>query len=332
MFTPEAHLVAQRLGLTMGHANLDEFADVLLGLARENPGVMAVTSDSRCSGKLKPFGDALPRQIVEVGIAEQNLVGVAAGIASTGRTVFAVSPACFLTARSLEQIKNDVCYSDNPVKVVGISAGVSYGALGTTHHSLHDLAALRAINNIDVVVPADNFETRLAVLAAARSDRPVYLRFGKASLYRLHASDTQFDVGRAITLRDGHDAAFIGTGEAVVHCLLAAAHLKERHGLECRVISMHTVKPLDAACVLAAGRDCGAVITVEEHMVHGGLGEACAATLMQGGVAVPFRIVGIPDEYTVTGAQADIFRHYGLSMEGLAEAALALLPSSARRS
>src|SRR5262249_31419570 len=158
-----------------------------------------------------------------------------------------------------------------------------------------------AINNIDIVAPADNFETREAVLAAARSDRPVYLRFGKAPMYRLHEPGTRFEIGRAITLRDGNDAAFIGTGEAVVHCLLAAADLKERHGLECRVISMHSVKPLDAECVLAAGRDCRAVVTAEEHMVHGGLGEACAATLVQGGVAVPFRIAGIPDEYTVTG-------------------------------
>jgi transketolase len=323
--------VAERVGLAMGRANLDEFADTLLALAREDRKILAVTSDSRGSGKLKPFGDALPRQIVEVGIAEQNLVGVAAGLASTGRTVFAVSPASFLTARSLEQIKNDVCYSDNPVKVVGISAGVSYGALGSTHHSLHDLAALRAINNIDVLAPADNFETRAAVHAAARCDRPVYLRFGKAPLYRLHDPGTRFEIGRALTLRDGGDAAFIGTGETVVHCLLAAAFLKERHGLECRVLSMHTVKPLDAACVLAAGRDCRAVVTAEEHMVHGGLGEACAAALLQGGVAVPFRIVGIPDEYTVTGAQADIFRHYGLTMEGLAEAALSLLQPPARR-
>jgi transketolase len=281
---------------------------------------------------LKPFGEALPRQLVEVGIAEQNLVGVAAGIASTGRTVFAVSPACFLTARALEQIKNDVCYSDNPVKVVGISAGVSYGALGTTHHSLHDLASLRAINNVDIVAPADNFETREAVLAAARSVRPTYLRFGKAPLYRLHAPGTKFEGGRAIILRDGDDAAFIGTGEAVVHCLLAAALLKDRHGLECRVISVHSVKPLDVECILAAGRDCRAVVTVEDHMVHGGLGEACASALMQGGTAVPFRIVGIPDEYTVTGSQADIFRHYGISMEGLAGAALALLGTSGRKS
>jgi transketolase len=250
---------------------------------------------------------------------------VAAGIASIGRTVFAVSPACFLTARSLEQIKNDVCYSDNPVKLVGISAGVSYGALGSTHHSLHDLAALRAINNIDIVVPADNFETRSAVLAAASRNRPVYLRFGKAPLYDLHPRDADFAVGQASVLRRGKDVAFFATGETVIHCVLAAAFLKVQHGLECRILSVHTVKPLDTARVLAAGRVCRALVTVEEHMVHGGLGEACAASLLQAGVSVPFSIVGVPDEYTVTGSQADIFRHYGITMEGLADTALSVL-------
>src|SRR5271169_3244081 len=146
LFSPAAKQMAERLGLKMGRANLDAFADTLLALAKADRRVLAVTSDSRGSGKLAPFGAALPDQIIEVGIAEQNLVGIAAGLASTGKIVYAVSPACFLTARALEQIKNDVAYSDNPVKLIGISAGVSYGALGTTHHSLHDLAALRAVN------------------------------------------------------------------------------------------------------------------------------------------------------------------------------------------
>src|SRR5690349_23139484 len=153
--------------------NQEIFSEILQELAAKDRDIIAVTSDSRGSGKLTPFGQALPEQIVEVGIAEQNLVGVAAGLAAAGKNVFAVSPACFLTARSLEQIKNDVAYSDNPVTLVGISAGVSYGALGSTHHSLHDLAALRAINNIEIVVPADNAETRWAVQAAANARRPV---------------------------------------------------------------------------------------------------------------------------------------------------------------
>jgi len=324
LFSPAAKVVAEKLGLKMGRANLDVFADTLLELARADRDIVAVTSDSRGSGKLGPFGQALPKQLVEVGIAEQNLVGIAAGLAAGGKNVFAVSPACFLTARSLEQIKNDICYSDVPATVVGISAGVSYGALGSTHHSLHDLAALRAINNIAVLVPADNQETREAVRAAASSEHPSYLRFGKATMYDLPSPASGFRAGKASLLRDGRDLAFIAMGETVVHCLLAAESLAER-GLRCRVISMHTLKPLDREAILSAGRECRAVLTAEEHSVHGGLGEACAATLLQAGVSVPFRIAGIPDEDTVTGSQADIFRHYGLSMEGLTTSALELL-------
>jgi transketolase len=321
MYSPAAKEVATQLGLKMGRPNLEEFADALLAMAQTNRNILAVTSDSRGSGKLGPFGQKLPEQIVELGIAEQNLVGISAGLASAGKIVYAVSPACFLTARALEQIKNDVCYSDNPVKLVGISAGVSYGALGSTHHSLHDFAALRAINNIDIVAPADNFEARSVIQLAAMQTKPIYIRFGKAPLYELPISDSKLEIGRSIQVRNGPDLAFIATGETVIHALLAAESLRAR-GLNCRVISMHTIKPLDRDAVLKATRDCRALITVEEHFVNGGLGEACASLLMQAGVNVPFRIVGIPDEYTVTGSQADIFRHYGISMEGLAQTAL----------
>jgi transketolase len=324
MFTPAAQAMAEKLGLKMGRANLDEFAATLEELAKANRNIIAVTSDSRGSGKLGPFGHALPQQLVEVGIAEQNLVGITAGLAACGKKSFGVSPSCFLTARSLEQIKNDVCYSDVPAVLVGISAGVSYGALGSTHHSLHDLAVLRAIHNLTIIVPADNFETREAIRAAANASKPTFVRFGKATTYGLHKTQAKFEEGKAIAVREGEDVAFIATGETVVHALLAAGQLAER-GLNGRVISMHTVKPLDTEAVLRSGRECRAIITVEEHSVHGGLGEACASKLLQAGVSVPFRIVGIPDEDTVTGAQADIFRHYGLSMEGLAETALSLM-------
>ena len=198
-----------------GRANLDEFAATLIELARADRDLLVLTSDSRGSGKLGAFAKELPDQIVEVGIAEQNLVGIAAGLAAAGKQVFAVSPACFLTARALEQIKNDVAYSDHPVKLIGISAGVSYGPLGTTHHSLHDYAALRAINNIDVVAPADNFETRAAIRAAAVHPRPIYLRFGKKAMPHLHAPDTTFEIGKAITITTGSDITFIATGETV---------------------------------------------------------------------------------------------------------------------
>jgi len=324
MFTPAAQAMANKLGLIAGRANLEVFADTLLELARQDRRILTVTSDSRGSGKLGPFGSALPRQIVEVGIAEQNLVGIAAGLSAAGKKAFAVSPACFLTARALEQIKNDVCYSDVPAVAVGISAGVSYGALGSTHHSLHDVAALRAIHNITIVVPADNFEASEAVRAAATAQHPVYLRFGKAPMLTLHDSRARFEFGTAIVLREGRDVAIVASGEAVVHALLAAGVLAEQ-GIECRVVSMHTIKPLDTQAVLDAGRECAAIITVEEHSVHGGLGEACAAVLMQAGVSVPLRIVGLPDEDTVTGSQADIFRHYGISMEGIARSVLSVL-------
>lgn len=312
--------------MNLGRPNLEVFGDTLVSLGRQDRDVLVVTSDSRGSGKLVPFGQTLPDQIVEVGIAEQNLVGVSAGLASTGKKVFAVSPACFLTTRALEQIKNDVAYSDNPVSVIGISAGVSYGTLGSTHHSLHDFAALRAINNIDIVAPADNFETREAIKAAANYPHPVYIRFGKRPMYDLHRPDTVFEVGKAITLKEGSDVTIVATGEPVYPALVAGQSL-EKEGVSCRVISMHTIKPLDKEVLLKAGGDTKAIITVEEHSVYGGLGSACAEVLMEAGVSVPFKIVGIPDEYTVTGSQVDIFAHYGITPEGLADTALKLLQS-----
>ncbi len=324
MYSPAAKAMAEKLGLKMGRANLDEFAATLMELAKANPNIVAVTSDSRGSGKLGPFGQALPKQLVEVGIAEQNLVGITAGLAACGKKSFGVSPSCFLTARSLEQIKNDICYSDVPATLIGISSGVSYGALGTTHHSLHDLAVLRAIHNLIVIVPADNFETREAIRFAAQSPKPVFVRFGKAPMYDLHAPGTRFTPGLAIQIGDGSDFAFLATGETVVHAVLAAGQL-ESQGLKGRVLSLPTIKPLDTAAILKAGRECRALITVEEHSVHGGLGEACAAVLLPAGIPVPFCITGMPDEDTVTGAQADIFRHYGISMEGLSERMVQLL-------
>ena len=310
--------------MAMGRPNLDVFGETLLALGRADRNLLVVTSDSRGSGKLTAFANELPRQLVEVGIAEQNLVGIAAGLAAAGKQVFAVSPACFLTARALEQVKNDVAYSDWPVKLVGISAGVSYGALGTTHHSLHDFAALSAIHNIDIVAPADNLETTAVLHAALRHPRPLYLRFGKQALPHLHATGTEFVIGRAIPVRTGRDVTFVATGETVAPAVQAADKLAAA-GIDAGVLSMHTVKPLDVDTLLAVARTSRAVVTVEEHSIHGGLGAACAATLLEAGVAVPFRRVAIRDEYTVTGSQADIFRHYGITPDGLAATAVHLL-------
>jgi transketolase len=305
-------------------ANLEVFASTLLELAREDSDLLVVTSDSRGSAKLAPFAKAAPGQIVEVGIAEQNLVGIAAGLAAVGKNVFAVSPACFLTARSLEQIKNDVCYSDRPVSLIGISAGVSYGALGTTHHSLHDFAVLRAIHNITIVAPADNFETREAIKAAADLSTPAYLRFGKKTMPHLPRAKPGFELGKASLVRQGNDITFIACGETVAPAV-AAAEMLAGDGIECRVISMHTIKPLDKSAVLEAATETRGLITVEEHSVHGGLGEACASLLLQSGLFAHFKIVGFPDEHTVTGNQQEIFQHYGIDGPGLAATARKLI-------
>lgn len=307
-------------------ANLEVFSSTLQELAENDRDILAVTSDSRGSGKLVPFAKKYPKQIIEVGIAEQVLVGVAAGLASTGKKTFAVSPACFLAARSFEQIKNDVAYSDNPVKLIGISAGVSYGALGSTHHSLHDYAALRAINNLIIVAPADNFETEQAIRQASQISKPFYLRFGKKPMPLLtEDKDNIFEFGKGRVVAKGKDLAIIATGETVYPALQAAKKLKSEHNIEATVVSMHTIKPLDYNLLQSLSNEVGAIITVEEHSVYGGLGEACASFLLENQFNKPFKIVGIPDEYTVTGSQTEILNHYGISEEGLTKTALELI-------
>ncbi len=309
---------------TAGKANLDVFSETLLGLARNDRDILAVTSDSRGSSKLGPFGEALPNQLIEMGIAEQNLVGVAAGLASAGKKVFAVSPACFMTARALEQVKNDVAYSNQPVRLIGISAGVSYGSLGYTHHSTHDLATLLALHNIDIVLPADNFETGEAIRAAAAHHRPIFVRFGKKPMPTQIGPDRPFELGRARVLATGSDVTFLATGETVLPAWQARAFL-EAEGVSCGVISVHSLRPLDVAALEAVTRSTQAIVTVEEHNVTGGLGSLVASHLMQAGLYRPLRIIGLPDQPVVTGSQVEVFEHYGITGPGLRASALALL-------
>jgi transketolase len=313
-------------GKINGKANQEVFSSTLQRMAEVDKDIVVVTSDSRGSGKLVPFGQRFPKQIVEIGIAEQNLVGVSAGLASCGKKVYAVSPACFLTARALEQIKNDVAYSDNAVRLIGISAGVSYGALGATHHSLHDFAVLRAINNITVVAPADNFETEQAVALSTELGHPIYMRFGKKNMPDLPCvGERTFTFGKGRIIRKGSQLALVATGETVYPAMLAAEKLDKEYGVSATVLSMHTIKPLDYELLADTVAAHDAILTVEEHSVYGGLGEACASFLLQNKCYKPFHIMGIPDEYTITGSQTDIFNHYGLSQSGIAEAALGLL-------
>jgi len=309
--------------MSMGKPNLEVFAGTVTALATESPELFVVTSDSRGSGKLTLFASQMPDRVIEVGIAEQNLVGVASGLAAAGKTVFAVSPASFLTTRSLEQIKHDVCYSDRPVNLVGISAGVSYGSLGSTHHSLHDFAALRAIHNITIVAPADNWETTQSVLSAADDGGPVYIRFGKKPVPDLPVSG-EFSFGGGRLIRDGSDGAIIATGETVWRAV-KAAHELETRGTNISVVSMHTIKPLDEELLCEISSRVRAVLITEEHSEYGGLGEACAHALLKNGIFPKFGIAAIPDEYTVTGSQEEILSHYGISQTGLVSAMTSLL-------
>jgi len=305
-------------------ANLEVFSETLLELARKDKDIIVVTSDSRGSGKLTNFGQELPDQIIEVGIAEQNLVGICAGLSAVGKKVFGVSPSSFLTARSLEQIKNDIAYSDHPVTLVGISAGVSYGQLGATHHSIHDIAVLRAINNINIVVPADNFETKEVIKSAVNFEHPLFIRFGKRPMTKLHDDGHKFIIGNGIKLKSGNDLAIIATGETVQRAL-KACELLEKININCTLISMHTIKPFDEEVFLNSVSKVKAVITIEEHSVSGGLGEKCASVMMQKNIHLPFKILGFPDEYMVNGSQKDVLDHYNMSAEKILEIAKKLI-------
>ena len=305
-------------------ANLEVFAETLLELAKKDKDIIVVTSDSRGSGKLTSFGKELPDQIIEVGIAEQNLVGICAGLSAVGKKVFGVSPSSFLTARSLEQIKNDIAYSDHPVTLVGISAGVSYGQLGATHHSIHDIAVLRAINNINIVVPADNFETKQVIKSAVNFKHPLFIRFGKRPMVKLHEGEHNFKIGNGIKIKSGSDLAIIATGETVQRAL-KASELLEKLNINCTLISMHTIKPFDEEIFLNSISKVKAVITIEEHSISGGLGEKCASVLMQKNIHLPFKILGFPDEYMVNGSQKDVLDHYNMSAEKISEIAKKLI-------
>lgn len=305
-------------------ANRKVISDALLALGKLNRDIYVLTSDSRGSASLGQFAEQLPDQLIEVGIAEQNIVGIAAGFASTGKKPFVASPACFLSMRSIEQIKVDVAYSHMNVKLIGISGGISYGALGMSHHSLQDLAVTRAIPGLDVMMPADRIEAEKMIKALVDYDRPVYVRIGRNPVDDCYTSpDYPFEIGRAVTMKEGSDLTIIASGETVRVALDAALEL-ERAGVNCRVVNMHTIKPLDQQAIIAAAKETGHIITVEEHSIHGGLGAAVAEVVSQEH-PVPLKIIGIPDEPAVTGNTAEVFAHYGIYPANIKQIALDML-------
>ena len=305
-------------------ANLEIFAEILLSLAKKDKNIVVVTSDSRGSGKLTNFGKELPDQIIEVGIAEQNLVAICAGLSAVGKKVFGVSPSSFLTARALEQIKNDIAYSNHPVTLVGISSGVSYGQLGSTHHSIHDVAVLRAINNLNIVIPCDNFETQEVIKSAVNYSEPLFIRFGKKPMLKIHSDNKSFKIGKGIRVKEGKDLVFIATGETVQRAY-QAIEILEKDNFKCSLVSMHTIKPFDEDLFLESIKNSKGIITVEEHSESGGLGEKCASILAQKNITTNFKIIGFPDEYMVNGSQSDVLDFYNMSPKKLAEIAKNLI-------
>jgi transketolase len=279
------------------------FIETLCDVAEQDQRVWLLTADLGYS-VLEVFRERFPRRYVNVGVAEQNLIGVAAGLARSGKVVFVYSIANFPTLRCLEQIRVDVCYHEANVKVVAVGGGFTYGPQGYTHHGVEDLAILRALPGMTVVAPGDPIETRLATVALAAWPGPCYLRLGKAREPVVHTGQPDFVLGKAITVRQGYDVSLVSTGGMLGESMAVAERL---HGLgvEARVLSMHTVKPIDEEAVLRAARETGGLVTVEEHSVTGGLGSAVADVLAVSGVAARrFRKFGVPDElYHRVGSQ-----------------------------
>jgi Transketolase, C-terminal subunit len=300
----------------------DAFVATIESLADEDERVVVVCNDSVGSSKLGGFQKKFPQRLVNVGIAEQVMIGVAAGLANGGKRPFVCGASCFLTARGLEQIKVDLAYSNASVTVCAMSPGVAYGELGPTHHSLEDIAWLRAIDNLVLIVPADPLETEQALRAAAEHDGPVFVRVSRMGVPSVYPADYRFELGRAIRLREGNDVTLIANGTMVSRALDAAVSLAAG-GVTARVVSMPTVKPLDVAEIVAAAEETGAIVTVEEHSVNGGLGGAVAEAVVARR-PVPMRILGFPG-FAPTGSASFLLDHFGLNATGIHAAAVDVL-------
>lgn len=300
------------------------FNKVLLEIAEKNDRIYMILADIGY-GEIEGFAERFPDRYFNVGVAEQNMTGVACGVAMEGNIAITYSIANFPTLRCLEQIRNDVCYHKANVKIVIIGGGLAYGALGVSHQSTEDLAIMRALPDMVVLAPADFAEAEAATHAMIAHDGPVYYRCGYKKEPSLHSGPIDFRIGRAIQVRDGKDLTLIGTG-TITYRAYEAAGLLEAQGIKARVLSMHTVKPLDREAVLAAARDTGAIVTVEEHNVLGGLGGAVAEVLAEAGAGVAFQRVGLPDSYVhIVGSHEWLLDYYGFSPEAIASTARGVL-------
>ena len=301
-------------------ANKQVICDVLVEEGKKDKDIVVLCSDSRGSASLTPFANELPEQFVETGIAEQDLVGISAGLAKCGKKPYAASPASFLSTRSYEQCKVDVAYSNTNVKLIGISGGVSYGALGMSHHSAQDIAAMAAVPNMRVYLPSDRFQTEKLMRALLKDEKPAYIRVGRNAVDDVYEEgNVPFEMDKATVITEGTDVALIACGEMVKPCVDAAAILKEK-GISATVVDMYCVKPLDEAAVIKAAENAKAVITVEEHAPYGGLGSMISQVV---GANCPKKVINLalPDAPVITGTSKEVFEHYGLTGEGIAKKA-----------
>lgn len=304
--------------------NRQAICEVLMEHAKEDKMITVLCSDSRGSASMTPFADAFPEQFVETGIAEQNLVSISAGLAKGGRKPYAASPACFLSTRSYEQAKVDCAYSNTNVKLIGISGGISYGALGMSHHSAQDIAAMSAIPNMRVYLPSDRFQTRCLIEALLKDEKPAYIRVGRNPVEDIYEEGkVPFVMDKAAVLCEGTDVAIIACGEMVKPSYDAAKLLEEK-GISATVLDMYCVKPLDKEAVVKAATNAKVVLTAEEHSPFGGLGSMVSQVV---GAECPRKVVNLalPDEPVITGTSKEVFDYYGLNAQGIAAKAEELL-------
>ncbi len=301
----------------------DAFAATLERLAAEDKTIVAVCNDSVGSSKLGGFKGKFPERLVNVGIAEQNMIGVAAGLANGGRLPYVCAAAPFLTGRSLEQVKADISYSNANVKLVGISSGMAYGELGPTHHSIEDFAWMRVLPNLPVIAPCDRIETAAAVEWAASYAGPCFLRLSRVGVPDLLPEGHRFELGKANRLREGSDVTLIANG-TLTHRMMKAAEILAERGIQARVLNLATVRPIDEAAIIAAANETGAIVTAEEHSVFGGLGSAVAEVVVDH-APVPMKRLGVPGIFAPTGSAEFLLDEFGMAPAAIAEAAEALI-------
>ena len=296
------------------------YGRTLAEMGKHNDKIVGLTADLEKTTAIVHFGEAFPDRFFNVGIAEQNMLGIAAGMAKAGLIPFASTMAVFACMRAGEQLRTDIAYQNLPVKIIATHAGISFGHAGTTHHCTEDFAITRSIANMTVICPADGIETSKAVQACIDLPGPVYIRIGRGFEPPCYESDDyEYEIGKAVTLNDGTDLTIICCGIAALQAVNAAKTLGENDGLSVRVINMHTIKPIDREAILRAVKETRRILTVEEHNIEGGLGDAVASVIAESGMGCAFKKHGIMDLFSTIGYAEDLYAHYGLDANGIVD-------------